>query len=391
MITFEEAYGIMMDTARFLGPEEIDLDHALGRVLVQDVVSDIDVPPFNKSAMDGYACRRADLGNGLKVIENIPAGCSPRKRIGENECAKIMTGAVVPEGADVVIMVEHTEEAGGDVIRFTREDTESNICYKGEDIKAGDRVLSSGTLIRPEHIAVMASVGCVVFMVSQRARVGIIVTGSELVDAREKAEGAKIRDSNGRQLAAQVERMGVMSTSYGITADAEDVLDAAVRRAVAENDVVIVSGGVSVGDFDLVPEVFRKNGVDILFDRVAIKPGKPSTFGTVGDVRCFGLPGNPVSVFMQFELFIKPYIYKMMCHDYIPRVVAAELDGEVRRGKAARAEVIPVKFISPGKVGIIDYHGSAHIGAICNADGVIVIPVGETLTAKGTVVDVRLF
>jgi len=390
MITFEEAKRIVMESAVSLPSERVPLARSAGRVLAEDALSDVDMPPFNKSAMDGYACRRADLEKSLRVVEEIPAGHIPQKSVGPGECSKIMTGAMVPEGADCVIMVEYTEEVVPGTIRFTGAGTRDNICLKGEDVRQGDVVLRRGVLIKPQHVAVLAALGYAEVPVSIRPRVGIIATGSELVEPTEKAVGAKIRNSNGWQLAAQAEATGCEALNYGIVPDTEEAIDSALKRAIRENDVVILSGGVSMGDLDLVPGVLRKNGVEILFDRVAIQPGNPSTFGVAGDVRFFGLPGNPVSTFLQFELLLKPFLYRMMGYDFAPPVVPAELLEDVKRRKAVRASLLPVRFAAPGKIVPVEYHGSAHITAMCRAEGVIVIPIGETAVPKGTVVDVRL-
>ena len=391
MIAFDEARNIVMGTALSLSKEQVPLAKALNRILAIDVKSDIDMPPFNKSAMDGYACRREDLKNPLKVIETIPAGQCPEKSIGPDECSKIMTGAMVPEGADCVIMVEFTEEVSENTIRFLKDDTKGNICFKAEDIKAGDIVLKKGELILPQHIAVLATLGCPEPSVSTRPNVGVMATGSELVEPSEKASGAMIRNSNGWQLSAQIEQMGCIANNYGIAIDTEEAIDTALKKAMQENNVIIFSGGVSMGDFDLVPGILQNNGFKTMFNKVAIQPGNPSTFCVTGDLRCFGLPGNPVSTFLQFELLIKPFLYKMMGHDFKDKILSAELQDTIARKKTVRASIIPVKFTSPGKVTKVDYHGSAHISAMCESDGAIIIPVGEASINKGTIVNVRIF
>ena len=196
IIKFDEAFETVMGSVRPLGTERVDINEALGRVLAEMIVSDIDVPAFNKSAMDGFACRRADLANELTIIETIPAGKQPQSKIGQNQCAKIMTGAVVPEGANCVIMVEYTESVATGKIRFTESTTEDNICLKGEDIKEGDIVLRCGEIIKPQHIAVLASHGCVKPLVSLQPRVGITATGNELVEPSEKPAPGQIRNRN---------------------------------------------------------------------------------------------------------------------------------------------------------------------------------------------------
>jgi len=392
MLKFDDAFEIVMRSARRLGTERVDIDHALNRVLAEDVVSDIDMPPFNKSAMDGFACRRADLANELTVIETVPAGTMPKKKIGPNLCAKIMTGAVVPEGADCVIMVEHTESAAKNAIRFTgllTADTKDNICLKGEDIKRGDVVLARGELIKAQHIAVLASVGCVQPEVALQPRVGIIATGDELVQPHENPAAWQLRNSNAYQLAAQVKSAFAIATDYGIVPDTEQAIDAVLKKAIAENDVVILSGGVSVGQFDLVKGTLRKNNFKLLFERVAVKPGRPTVFGISEEVFCFGLPGNPVSAFVMFELLVKPFLFRMMGHNYKSAVSHRQLERTITRKNTERDSWLPVIFTDNDKVTQIEYHGSAHINALCKADGLICIPAGVAEVKEGTPVAVR--
>jgi len=390
MILFEEALDIVMSHARLLDSERVSLADSLGRVLAEDVVSDVDMPPFNKSAMDGYACRRADLSHELTVLETIQAGCTPTTPIAEKACSKIMTGAPVPEGADCVIMVEFTEEAGANTIRFTGDDTRDNICLQGEDVKAGDCVLHKGDLVAAQHVAVLASVGCTEPLVARRPRVGIVATGNELVPPDAAPEPSQIRDSNSAQLYAQAVGASAAPTSYGAARDTEAELDAALKTALSENDVILMSGGVSMGDYDYVPGVMKQNGLDILFDAIAMKPGKPTTFGVSPQAVCIGLPGNPVSNFVQFEVFVKPLLYGMMGHAFRPPERDAPLAARVRVKRPNRLAWMPVRLTDQGEAERIEYHGSAHISALPQADGIIAIPKGVKSIEKGSLVRVRL-
>ncbi len=390
MIPFEEALRTVLDSARRLGTECVDITDAMNRILAEDAKSDMDMPPFNKSAMDGYACRRVDLAHELEVVETIPAGYTPTKSIESNQCAKIMTGAAVPQGADCVVMVEFTENPTDSTVRFVGENTADNICQKGEDIKAGEVVLPKGMRIRPQHIAVLASVGCAQPVVSKRPRVGILATGDELVSPASMPGPSQIRNSNSFQLTAQVESMGAVAKNYGIAKDTDKAIDKMFKEAVEENDVVLVSGGVSMGDFDLVPGILKQNNINLLFEKVAIKPGKPTVFGVAENIYCFGLPGNPVSTFVLFELLVKPFLYKMMGYDYTPDTVKIPLAESFRRKKTKRQTWIPVAITDSGMLKPIDYHGSAHINALCIADGLISIGVDVSEIEKGTVVPIRL-
>ena len=390
MLPFEKALKTVLDSARWLGSERVDIASAVNRILAEDVTSDTDMPPFNKSAMDGYACRQEDLANELTIIETIQAGASPRMAIESNQCAKIMTGAVVPQGADCVIMVEFTENPTANTIRFVGEYTVDNICLKGEDIKAGKVVLQKGSRIRPQHISVLASVGCAQPVVSKRPRVAVFATGDELVQPASRPGPSQIRNSNSFQLAAQVESVGAVARNYGIAKDTDKAINEMFKKAVEENDVVIVSGGVSVGDFDLVPGIFKQNNINLLFEKVAMKPGRPTVFGISDKVYCFGLPGNPVSTFVLFELLVKPFLYKLMGHDYTPPAIQMPLGESIRRRKTERQSWIPITITDTGTLKPVEYHGSAHINALCIADGVISIDVGVAEIEKGTIVRVRL-
>ncbi len=390
MKSYDEALNIIMDNVVRLGGERTDLESAPGRILAEHVVSDVDMPPFDKAAMDGYACRREDLGEELTVLETLAAGRVPTHAVGPKQCAKIMTGAVVPEGADCVVMVEYTKNPTETTMRFTGENTDDNICPRGEDVRTGDVVLKAGQLIRPQHIAVLASVGCVEPPVACRPRVGIISTGSELVSPSEKPEPSQIRDSNSSQLSAQVIRSGGASVNLGSAGDTEEAIGRAIEEAKSETDMVLLTGGVSMGDFDLVPDILEKKGFDILFAKVAVKPGKPTLFARAGDVVCFGLPGNPVSSYVMFELFVRPLLYGMMGHEWIPATSCATLAETYRRKKTERLSWVPVTLREDGSATPVEYHGPAHSGSLTGADGLIPVPVGVNELAKETNVTVRL-
>jgi molybdopterin molybdotransferase len=390
MLQFDEALDIVLSSACQVGTERAEITNVANCVLAEDVTSDIDIPPFNKSAMDGYACRRADLGNELTVVETIPAGYVPQKAVERNKCSKIMTGGMVPKGGDCVIMKEYVETLGESAIRFVAEKTEDNICRHGEDIKAGDVVLRKGIILKPQHIAVLASVGNTRPLVSKKPNVAIIATGSELVEPTEKPRSSQIRNSNSSQLAAQIESMGAAATNYGVAGDTANEIDLVFKKAIAQSDVVIVSGGVSVGDFDFVPGIFKQNKVDLLFEKIAVKPGKPTVFGVSEKKYCFGLPGNPVSTFVLFEILVKPFLYRLMGHNHKPLNIRMPLEEALTNKKAKRQRWLPVAITEKGTVRAVEYHGSAHINSLCDADGLVSMNVGVAENKKGTIVKVRL-
>jgi len=389
MISIEQAIETAFSKAQPLGAETVDLMQSNGRILAQDVFADADMPPFNKSAMDGYACRRADLDQQLSIIELIPAGQSPIKVIGQCQCSKIMTGAQVPEGADTVFMVEYSEEIAPAIVRFTGEKSNANICLKGEDLKEGDLVLSSGCVLKPQHIAMLASVGCTNPLVYKRPIVGIISTGSELVNPEEKPQPSQIRNSNGPQLFTQATRQGFPVTNYGIVPDDKQLTLQIIQKSVEQNDVTILSGGVSVGDFDFVPQIIRGLGFEIHFSKISIKPGQHTTFATKGNKYIIGLPGNPVSSFIQFEVFVLPFLRKLMNYEQAEIRLPLPMNHEFSRKKSDREECLPVQLTENNDVRMVDYHGSAHIHAYYKAFGFINIPAGKTEIKKGEIVRVR--
>jgi len=389
MISFDNAYEIVMDSSINLGTETVSFTDSLNRTLACDIKSDMDMPPFNKATVDGFACRKADLGNELAILETIAAGTHPEKAISGNQCSRIMTGAPVPGGADVVIMVEDSIIRPNGKVKFTGSSTKENIAARGEDIKTGEIVLQHGKLIKPQDIAVMASVGCTSLVVSKMPRVAVISSGDELVEPSEKPGLSQIRNSNAYQLMAQIARAGAAGSYLGIAKDDEEATFKIVKSAISESDLVLITGGVSMGDFDFIPAVLEKAGVKILFSRVNIQPGKPTTFGIHPDAIVFGLPGNPVSSFVIFELLVKPLICKMMGNKYEPVSIPLVMKSSFYRRSADRLGWIPVMITKEGMVTPVEYHGSAHISSLTLAFGLIPLNVGIKTIEKGEVVSVR--
>lgn len=391
MTSFEDALKIVLSSARLMNTERVSFDQSTHRVLAEDVYSDINMPPFHKAAVDGFACCQGDLGQAMQIVETIAAGQVPQHRVGDGTCARIMTGAMLPRGADTVVMVEQTELEDEDKVRFLSEKSARNIAYKGEDVKTGDKVLKKGTLIAPEQIAIMAAVGATHPLVYKQPRVAILSTGNELVEPHEKPPLAKIRNSNAWQLIAQVKNTFCIPNYMGIVPDTLEETDKAISQALKENDMVILTGGVSMGEYDFVPQVLKNNKVDLLFEKVAVKPGRPTVFGLTERSSVFGLPGNPVSCFINFELFAKPLLLKMMGHDFVPVERKYTLAVNFKRKKADRLEWLPVSISSNGDVIPASYHGSAHIHAISLSHGLMKIPVNTFEILKGDQVYVRPF
>jgi molybdopterin molybdotransferase len=388
MISYEEALQIVLNHSDITGSESVPFQESTGRVLAEDVFSDINMPPFNRSAVDGFACRKEDIHIPLKVIETVRAGLFPAKKISQGQCTRIMTGAPVPEGADCVIMVEETVEIEPEKVRFTGEKTKTNISPFAEDIKEGECVLRSGTMIGPQHIAIMAAVGFVNPKVSIRPKVSVIATGDEIVEPHLKPGISQIRNSNGYQLAAQAGQAGSVPIYLGIAPDNEEDTFRAINEALAQSDVVLLSGGVSMGTYDFVPKILEKAGVEILFRTIALQPGKPTIFGTKGAKRIFGLPGNPVSSFTIFEILVKPMLYRMMGVQGPVRNLRLPLGTDYQRKRIDRMQWLPVQ-IRDGKAYPLEYHGSAHIFSLSTADALAAIPLGINKLSAGDLIDAR--
>lgn len=389
LLEYKKALTIMLENAKNYGVETVSFMDSLGFVLAEDIYSDVNMPPFDKSAMDGYACRKEDLKNTLQVLEVIGAGYEPVEVITENTCSKIMTGAKIPKGADTVIVVEAVEELEGNMIKYRLDNTKSNICYLAEDVKVGDKLIDKGTKIRSKHIPVLASVGKTDVDIYNIPKIAIISTGDELVEPDEKPNNTQIRNSNAYQLLAQIKELGFYAEYIGIAKDnmgsTAEILDDALDFA----DIIIVSGAVSVGDFDFVPTALLEKGFEFLFHGVATKPGKRTLFGVRSDNKVvIGVPGNPVSSFIQFQMLIKPFINKSMGNSIGFIEYKFELNEDFSRKNSKRLSFEPIAIIN-NKVEKIKYNGSANITALTKADGVMLFPKGVNEIKKGEFVDVR--
>ncbi|NEW81822.1 MAG: molybdopterin molybdotransferase MoeA [Mariniphaga sp.] len=389
MIAFEKALKLVISSAKPVLTEQVTLLYALNRVLAEDIFSDIDMPPFNKSAMDGFACRQEDLKNDLGIIDEIPAGTIPSKIISRNQCARIMTGAMVPEGADFVIMKEYIDEIAPNQIHCNKEIFKTNICYTGEDVKAGALVIKKGEIISPSMVAILASVGCSDPLVFKIPTVAIISTGNELVEPNEIPGISKIRNSNSYQLAAQTQQLGVRPDYLGIVRDDEESLENVLAMALEKYDVTIISGGVSVGDFDFVPKILNQQNVNIKVHGMDVRPGKHLLFGQRANHFIFGMPGNPVSSFVQFEVLVRPFLFALMGRTKVESLLHLPIEEDYLRKKGDQLIFVPVTLTSNGTVLPLEYHGSAHIHAYIHAQAIMEIPKSISFIKKGEIVSVR--
>jgi molybdopterin molybdotransferase len=407
VLTVEQARAGVLERVMRLEPERVPVLESLGCVLAADIVSDIDIAPFDNSAMDGYAVRAADTTGAseqapvtLHVVDHIAAGSMPRAVVGVGQASRIMTGAPVPEGADAIVMVEYTQglelggSTGGTVALTRAARLGDHIRLLGEDVRAGDTVLRAGEVVNAASVGLMASLGTSMPLVYPRPRVAIVSTGDELVGLEDVPGPGKIRNSNSYSLAAQVLAAGGVPHILGIARDNEADTRALLGRA-PEFDLMVTTGGVSMGDFDVVKAVLEQLGA-MDFWKVAMRPGAPQTYGTIGDTPFFGLPGNPTSTMVGFELFVRPAIRKMRGFTQLDRPsVWATLTEDVRkksdrryfmRGTLRRVES-DAECSPTYEVGLSGAQSSAMLTSMHRANCLISLPDALSQVAAGTIVE----
>ena len=408
-MTVEDALELVLALVKPLPTERVSLLDALYRVLAEDAVSDIDVAPFDNSAMDGFALRAADTAGAtenapveLDVIAHIAAGDDVAGiEVGPGQAARIMTGAAVPNGADAIVMVEYTQPITGDGgigsrVAFQREAAPAeHIRRRGEEVRAGDVVLSAGEVLGPAAIGLLASTGHDTVAVYRRPCVAVLSTGSELVQVAEKPGPGKIRNSNSYSIAAQVIAAGGVPVRYPIVPDDIDATRTAFERAARECDFILTSGGVSVGDFDYVKPVLEEMG-QLTFCKVKMRPGNPQTLGTIAGVPFFGLPGNPTSTYVGFEIFVRPALRIMQGFSAIARpVTSAVLAHDVKKKQDRRYYLRGrVERDSAGEGYVVSLSGSQSSALLTSAhrgNCLVVLPEGDGVFTAGTQVNcVRL-
>lgn len=399
MLTVDGAQTKILSYIRPLGFEKVSILDALGRVIAEDMVAPRDLPPYDNSGMDGYAVRHEDVQNAsekhpvrLEVIEDLRAGFISEKTVLKGQAIRIMTGAPIPQGANEVVPVEDTKRGDGSVLILRPGSPGAYIREAGEDVKRGDRVMTQGDVIRPSEIGMLASMGKSFVPVYQRPSVAILCTGEELVDVGEALEGAKIVSSNSYTLAAQVRECGAIPIQLGIARDEKEEIRTKILQGL-RSDVFISSAGVSVGDYDFVREVLGELGVEMIFWRVAMKPGKPVAFWMYDGKPAFSLPGNPVSSMVTFEQFVRPALLKMMGRRQLFRpVIEAALREEIRKEPGKKHFIRAV--VSYGKEGYsvttTGPQGSGILRSMVRANGLIVLPEDYEMVKAGMKVKVQV-
>jgi molybdopterin molybdotransferase len=398
MITIKAAHAKILDGVVALPVERFALSDALGLVLGEAAVADVDMPPFDKAAVDGYAVVAADgeAGSRFAVIEQVTAGRTATQRPSKGKAVHIMTGAPVPVGTAAIVMVEHTRAAGESVEVTRTTAAGKNICKQGEDLRAGAAILEAGTRLSTVHLAVLASQGQVAAACHRRPVVATLATGDEVVSPEETPEAGQIRNANNVSLMGQAQSAGARTFDLGISPDHLGSLTQHIREGLRA-DIVLCSGGVSAGTLDLVPEAMKAAGVEEVFHHVGIQPGRPMCYGRwrnpdENEVKhVFGLAGNPVATFVCFEVFIRPLIDRLMgITEVMPRTISVRFEGRFK-ATDARERYVGVRLQDEGGEMVahqVATHGPADVAALSRCDGLAILPANSGPIERGTVVQV---
>jgi molybdopterin molybdotransferase len=393
MLAVADAQQMVLRFTAPLAPRHVaPTEAALGLVLAEDVASDLDVPPYDKALMDGYAVRSSDLASGkgvLSVVEEILAGQTPRQPVAAGQASRIMTGAPMPAGANAVVQVERTKllQDGRVSVEAGPLKAGQNVLVQGREMRRGETVVSAGTVLRPTEIGLLATIGRAAVDVVPRPRVAVLPTGDELVGAAATPGPGQIRNSNGPMLVAQTLRAGGLPQPLGIGRDSLESLRPLVEEGL-KCDVLVLSGGVSAGKRDLVPDVLHEAGVVPHFHKIDLKPGKPVFFGTRDKTLVFGLPGNPVSSLVAFELFVRPALRRLRGHaDPGPRVVDAALDADYayNTDRPTYHPAFLTMTANGYRVRVVPWFGSPDLRGLLRANALVVLPPGDLLHKAGQV------
>lgn len=400
-IPVKDAVQLVMDhSKKRVGKETVPLQKAYGRILAEPIIAKHDVPPFNRSAYDGFAIRakdsaqaRAEESVSFRVIGEIGAGHVGEREVEQGEAYRIMTGAILPPKADAIIMLEETVETKAGFSITKEFQSGENISFQGEDAKEGEVLIEVGSVIHPGTIALLATFGYAEVEVATMPKVSLVSTGTELLAVDEDLVPGKIRNSNGPMLQGQLDRMGIAYNSLGTMEDDLDACTSLISDALEQSDIVITTGGVSVGDYDYLPEIYRRLGAEVLFDKVMMRPGSVTTVAVLGDKLLFGLSGNPSACFTGFELFTRPAILAMMgcITPYMPRMKAILGENFPKKNPFTRF-VRAIWYMNGDEATVVPagFNKSNAVSSIARGNGIIVLPADTSGFQIGMEVDVLL-
>ncbi len=403
MLSVKEARTQILSHCQSVGSESVPLASCAGRVLAADIAALYDLPLFDNSAMDGFAIRAEDASASpttLRVVADIPAGSAPSVTLARGAAARIMTGAQIPAGANAVIPVEDTDvdrartgDSAPETVSFTKPvKPGDNIRLRGMDVRAGEIVLSKGHHLKPQDLGLLATFGLANVIVHKKPRVALLSSGDELLGVDAPLEAGKIRDSNSYTLAAAIEAAGAQAIRLGVARDSREAVMALLDKAAAEDvDLILSSAGVSVGTFDFIKDVVETNG-GMDFWRVNMRPGKPLAFGNYRGINFIGLPGNPVSAFVGFEVFVRPALERMGGRmDGGRQTVRVRSEGEIEsdgRESYLRAKILKENGILSAR--LTGHQGSGNLLSLVQADALLIIPAGVKCVPAGQEVDAIL-
>lgn len=386
MITFYEALETVKNATKKLEKEYVDLSDCLNRVLAKNVYSDVNIPPFNQAAVNGYACKKSDLKDDLEIVDPLYLA---NKSLKHKQCCKILSADMIPEGADTVVKSENIEKLENGLIRIIEKESRSNIFIKGEDIEKKDLVLNKGTRLKPHHISVLATIKCIRPLVYKQPKLATLVKTNELTEQQQQVDNTLSINVNSLQLQAQLHKIGISENYNGILTDSKQNAKNTITKCIEENDILIILESSKKSDYGFLPPILKELGFNIWFHTLAIRPGKHTVFASKNGKYIFAMSGNPASSFIQFELLGKPLLYRLMGHNYNAPMVKMPISLNYKRKNTAQLEFIPIRFNANNQIIPIKYNGSERINSFTHANGIMIVPREVDEFTEGEFVYIR--
>lgn len=386
MITFYEALETVKNATKKLEKEYVDLSDCLNRVLAKNVYSNVNIPPFNQSAVNGYACKKSDLKDNLKIIAHADL---TNTSLMHKQCCKIKSGERIPKGADTVVKADNIKKLENGLIHISKEESKSNIFIKGEDIKKENLVLQKGTRLKPHHISVLATVNFTKPMVYKQPKLATLSKINGLREPEQQAKNILSENVNSLQLQAQLLKMGIRKNYHEILTASKENAKKTITKCIKENDILIILENAKNSDYNSLPAILKELGFNIWFHTLAVRPGKHTIFASKDGKYIFAMSGNPASSFIQFELLGKPLLYRLMGHNYNAPMVKMPISLNYKRKNTAQLEFIPIRFNANNQVIPIKYNGSERINSFTHANGIMIVPREVDEFTEGEFVYIR--